>query len=94
MVTKRSFGSKAIISPNYDETYIVTPWGTWVPEGDVDWLLSIKWRCPACDDERVNVFGLAVATEKQFAHKPKRSPRSRNDKSIYGQRSRRFEEEI
>jgi len=34
LVSDRRFGEKAIVSPRYDEAYVVSPRGTWVPEGD------------------------------------------------------------
>lgn len=78
IATNRHFGDKAMISQNFDETYIVTPQGTWVPTSDVPWLTSIKLRCPACDHDRVQVFGIINATAKQMSAMPKRSPKMKS----------------
>lgn len=74
MVSDRRFGSKSIVSPNYDEAYIITTHGTWVPEKDAKWLETIKWQCPQCGD-RVKVFGRGNPTAKQMALRPTRRPK-------------------
>jgi len=76
MVSDRRFGSKGVISRYYDETFIITTKGTWVPARDAKWLETIKWKCPQCGD-RVKVFGKGNPTAKQMALRPTRRPKSK-----------------
>lgn len=71
----RKFGAKLIKSQNFDEEYIVHPSGSWVPEGDLKWLLEIKWKCAGCGKFPVSVFFEASPSAKQMKAKPDRKPK-------------------
>jgi hypothetical protein len=77
MVSNKWFGDKAVVSPNYDESYVVTQKGTWVPERDAYYLETLRWPCAACGRNRIQVFARARATQAQMAQMPDRAPKSK-----------------
>jgi hypothetical protein len=74
MVVDRRLGEKKMLSPNYDESYIITRTGTWVPTADVERLCSIKLLCPMLG-ERITAFGVGMPSAQQMAQMPSRSPK-------------------
>lgn len=72
--TDSRFGEKGIVSPNFNETYIVKPTGTWVPEMDANYLLTIRWPC-ACDGGVRQVFHKGNPTARHMKLRPTREPR-------------------
>lgn len=74
IVSDRRFGEKKIVSANYDEAYIISPRGSWVPEGDVEYLTSIRWYCPGCE-KRVQAFSAGNPTRRDMSSMPDRPPK-------------------
>jgi len=74
VASDRRIGRRVLVSPKYDYVYDITPQGTWVLREDAEWLLSIKYPCPACNNERIRAFYVATPRDVDMAQKPSVKP--------------------
>ena len=91
LVADKRAGSVRVISPNTEEHYEITQWGTWVPTEDVKQLL-VQERDVCCDEGhliRIVVFARGNPTEDQMKDRPIRPPRYKQSKPGLKKRKRR-----
>jgi hypothetical protein len=78
LVADRRAGSVKVASPNTEEAYEITRWGSWVPTVDVEGLLK-QTRMVCCGEGggliSVKVFAEGRPTQEQMRKRPTRNPR-------------------
>lgn len=75
------------ISPNTLESYTISPYGTWVPAVDWEWLSGFRKACATCGSDRtpVQIVNRVNPTEAQLRSKPEHMPRVREiSTSVFG----------
>jgi len=92
LVSDRRVGSIKIVSPNTQESYEITQWGSWVPTVDVEKLLQLE-RDVCCTQGgglvRVRILACGNPTTDQMKIHPKRTPRAKSKPGLPRTRRRR-----